>query len=416
MRRRHTHTNSVGLGIWGPAQPSPARRPRRFGRTLQLCGLLVVGCLLAVFTPTPDAFGQSSGSSMSGAESTPERRSVVIGIEPVYQTLSEDGNSIDQLSSEIWLSVPIGTATTAWVKSQGGTTSATSLSRTTRWGDTQAGISTGFPMGEHRLAASLRINVPSGQPAVDSLGTSILLSQTAFGLQLPNYGRGWSLSPSLTGVFTLGDNWTLGVGALYRYFGGYTPFDGIDATYTPGNEVLVNGGFDVRLSRTSAWSLDVAFTAYGTDQFDDVDAFDPGNRWTLTSQYQVMRARSHVRVLGRYTGPGRGTVPSVSGPGPSNEASTSVQALPRSYTGRLDYRVATSEQLAFRLGVGVSHYDATDIEFAGPWNLEDARTLGTARAGLDLRLGSSVNWQPGAAFTAGSYRQLAVRSALVWRP
>lgn len=353
---------------------------------------------------------------MSESEDAPEKRSVVIGIEPVYQSLSEDGNSIEQLSSEIWLSIPVGAATTVWARSQGATTSATSLSRTTRWGDTQAGISTGLPMGDHRLAASLRVNVPSGQPAVDSVGTSILLSQTAFGLRLPNYGSGWSVSPSLTAVFTAGDRWTIGIGALYRYFGGYTPFDGIDATYSPGNEVLVNAGFDWRLSRTTAWSLDAAYTTYGTDQFDDVDAFDPGNRWTLTSQFQVMRAGSHFRILGRYNGQGRGTVPTLSTATQPSSASTNVQALPRSYTGRFDYRVATSERFAFRVGGDVSHYEATDIRFEGPWELDDARTLATARGGLDVRFGSAMSWQPGIAFTAGSFRQVAVRSALLWSP
>ncbi|HHP7238388.1 hypothetical protein [Longibacter sp.] len=414
--RRRTHIDFVSPGVLRRMWNAVVSTAHGCEGAVWVYGPLLAGCLCVLVVHAPDAFAQNSGAAMPETDATPEQRSVVVGIEPAYQTLSEDGNSIDQLSSEIWLSVPIGSETTVWAKSQGATTTATSLSRTTRWGDTQAGVSTGLPMGDHRLAASLRVNVPSGQPAVDSLGTSILLSQTAFGLRLPNYGRGWSVSPSLTAVFTAGDRWTLGVGALYRLVGGYTPFDGIDATYAPGNEVLLNGGFDWRFSRTAAWSLDVAYTAYGTDQFDDVDAFDPGSRWTLTSQVQMMRANRHIRVLARYTGQGRGDVPSLSGLGPPDAASTNVQALPRSFTGRLDYRVAPTEGFAFRLGGGISHYDATDIEFSGPWNLDDARTLVTARGGLNVRLGSTTTWQPGVAVTAGSFRQVSVRSALMWSP
>jgi hypothetical protein len=206
----------------------------------------------------------------------------------------------------------------------------------------------------------------------------------------------------------VGDRVMLGFGGAVRYLGPYPPLDRLDATYDPGDELLVAAGFDVRVSRTSAWSVDAAYTFYGTDDFDGTETIAPGDRWVLTSQVRTRSGRRDLRALVRYVGRDRSTVPSPVDDG-------AVRSVPNSVLGQVELALPLGPTTRVLVQGGGLHYTETSAANVAAWTLSDARTLGRVGGGLDLRLGSAVHWRPQATVTVGDVQSVSARMGIVWR-
>ena len=346
---------------------------------------------------------------------TAERRPAEVGMAPAFFRVSESGNTLEQWSSHLWISVPAGARTQLWAQSRLAGASATGRRSLDGWGDTQAGATAAWSLASGSLVGSLRLNIPSGRQAVrpDQLETSILLGQPAFGADVANLGQGWNVTPGLTWAVPLGDRLMLGIGGSFRYLGGYTPLDDAPEKYTPGNEILLNAGLDVRLQPETAVSLDVAYTRYGADEFDGAEAVETGARWTLTSQVRTVLGRqTDLRVLARYTGQGQSTLP----PPPNSVLpAEDVQTLPQSVLGRVDARVPFGRTVRLAVHTEGARYDATATTLGGDWDLASSRRLLRVGGGPDVRLGDAIFWRPELSYTTGSFSRITARFSLYWR-
>lgn len=390
----------------------PASLPLRTG----LIGLLLVGLLLLALGGMAPLLVCAQPSDV---RLTAERRPVEVGMEPAFFHLQEEGNTLEQWSSHLWLSAPLGRRTHLWARAQMATASATGRASLDGVGDTRVGVSTVRSPGAGSLVGSLQVNIPSGRQSArsDQLETTVLLGQPAFEASVASLGQGWSVVPGLTWALPLGDRVVAGLGGSFRYLGGYVPLEDGGPTYTPGNEILLNAGLDVRLRPATAWSLDVAYTRYGTDEFGGVETFAPGDRWTVTTQIRTSLGRqADVRILGRYTGPGQGTLPPPPGGAGGDR---SLQALPESLQGQVDGRFPLGRTVRMVVQARVARYASTDatLRTAPPsdWDLGSRRTLTQVGGGPEIRIGDAVSWRPHVTYTGGTFRRITARFALIWR-
>jgi len=346
---------------------------------------------------------------------TAERRPAEVGMAPAFFRVDEEGNTLEQWSSHLWISAPIGRRTQVWAQSRVAGASATNRRSFDGWGDTQVGATAAWTVAQGSLVGSLRINLPSGRQNLraDQLDTSVLLGQPAFGADVASLGQGWNVTPGLTWAVPVGDRLMLGIGGSFRYLGGYVPLEGASEMYTPGNEVLLNAGLDVRLEPETAVSFDVAYTRYGTDEFDGVETVEPGNRWTLTAQVRTTLGRqADLRILGRYTGQGQSTLP----PPPTSVLSAEeAQTLPESVLGRVDARVPMGTAVRLALHAEAARYSATETTIGADWDLDRSRRLVRIGGGPEVRLGDAIFWRPELSYTAGSFSRVTARFALYWR-
>jgi hypothetical protein len=402
-------TNRISMSI--------QRMPIRRALLPSIAGSVAVFLLMTLVAASArPALGQTGSVGL-----TAERQPVELGIAPSYVQVDEAGNTLEQWSSRLWVSVPMGTSTQLWARTRMASTTATGRAGLDGWGDTQIGLATAWSVGGGSIAANLSTNVPTGRQQIrsDELETAVLIGQRPFEMDVASFGQGWSVSPGLTWAIALGEDVMLGVGGRYRYLGAYVPRTGDDETYTPGDEILLNAGFDVRLRPSTAWSLDAAYTLYGADEFAGVETFEPGDRWTVTTQVRSVQGRRDLRVLARYTGYGKGTLPPLPAAGLdaplASDAAQTVQALPQSIAGTVDLYLPLGRALRLGLQAGGAYYDATDTTIGGAWDLSAERTVGRVGGGPEVRLGRTLVWHPQASYTFGSFTRFSAHFALYWR-
>jgi hypothetical protein len=139
------------------------------------------------------------------------------------------------------------------------------------------------------IVLSLGLNIPSGKKTLtfEEFGTSFLISNSFFRLQVPQFGMGFNASPSIIWAAPISDRFVVGAGAAYQYRGAFEPIVGL-GDYDPGDEISFTGGCDVKVNPTSSLSLDAVFSLYGKDQLDKVEIFAPGNKLLLALRYEKL--------------------------------------------------------------------------------------------------------------------------------
>lgn len=374
--------------------------------------ILSLACLLGWGSTPFESVAQPMPSLSS------QRAPVEVGIDPVAQTIRHDGNTLTAFSSRAWLAIPIGDATRFWMQAMAGSVDGSGVPQLAGLADAQAGLSHVRSVGSTSLNLTVGANLPSGQTelASDELETAILMSQSFYGLQMSSAGQGWSVSPGATLVVPLSDAVAIGVGATYRYFAAYAPIDAQD-DYTPGNEVLLAAGLDLKITPTSAWSLDASYTVYGADEQGDVKSFEAGNRVALTTQYLMATRYQQLRVLARYEGRARSTVQPLTTGSPldASPLPQELRTVPQRGAAMVHYstRLRPRVQIALR-GEGYL-YGRTDRRAVGEWTLDDSQALFRGAVSLPLSLTPTLTWSPRVAVTAGSFTGLEGGASLRWR-
>ena len=92
----------------------------------------------------------------------------------------------------------------------------------------------------------------------------------------------------------VGDALVVGAGVAYQYRGQFAPRENA-SEYDPGEELLVTGGLDYKLSPRAAVSADLTYATYGEDDWGGVK-LSAGSRVTATAQV-LTGAGFTVRVL-----------------------------------------------------------------------------------------------------------------------
>ncbi|RMH76794.1 MAG: hypothetical protein D6681_21310 [Calditrichaeota bacterium] len=152
------------------------------------------------------------------------------------------------------------------------------------------------------LVMGVGINLPSGKKALlpEEFQTSVLLSNTVFRFQVPNFGQGVQVSPHLTWATPLSENVVFGMGAAFKFSGPYRPRSTDSLDYDPGEELLLTAGFDLRLGPAAYLSGDAIVNFYTTDRLGDRDLLSPGPKLTAFLQYRQHFGFHELWLLARY--------------------------------------------------------------------------------------------------------------------
>jgi hypothetical protein len=222
-----------------------------------------------------------------------------VAFAPLFQGWSlEDGVRFSQLSVGVYAFAPLNRNLSVSLR---GTYASCSgdITRISELCDTQ--LSLNYHLEAAHIVFSCGVNLPTGRRELSSeeFGTSVLLSYQLFGLAAPNYGQGFSVNPGVSWAVKANEDVVLGLGGTYHYKGGFKPLAGV-GEYDPGDELLLTGGVDCRLSEHSSVSADVIFTAYQSDRFEGDDIFAAGNKWVASVRFRSYLGSDELSLLGRY--------------------------------------------------------------------------------------------------------------------
>jgi len=126
------------------------------------------------------------------------------------------------------------------------------------------------------------LNLPSGKSALktEEYTVATVLTIPAFNFRTPSLGQGMDVQAGLSGARELG-GFVLGYGVNYLLKGAYKPFDDVEDTYNPGDEL----GFSLGAERRVQWlgkdmrlTGDVLYSMYFSDTWLKERVFKSGNR------------------------------------------------------------------------------------------------------------------------------------------
>jgi hypothetical protein len=224
-----------------------------------------------------------------------------IRIMPVYQrwTIAPD-TAFSELSIPVMIYLPVRYN---WSVSLSGSRAAVKgddFADLNGLADTQ--LSTSYHVESANLLLSFGVNLPSGKSALTlpQLTTSAVLSSNVFQFQVPNFGQGLNISPGFTWALPVRENFVLGFGGSYQYKGQFAPLTASGLKYDPGDEMLLTGGFDTRLSTNTTLTGDVIFTFYGKDKINGGEILGPGNKLVANLQFRRYFGFNELGFLARY--------------------------------------------------------------------------------------------------------------------
>lgn len=312
--------------------------------------LLIV---LLVLASTAEAFAQQRAPLL-----TSQRQRIQITTSVLYQRYMEDDAEIAELSFPLFISMPLGRRMGISLLASQATASGDGLETVTGFDDVQVTLSYARRLGRSSLVLNVGTNLPSGKHGLTQgeFDTVVPLSFNFYDFQVAGFGQGLSVSPGVTWAIPLSDDFVLGVGASYLYRQGFEPLEGMEDSFTPGNEILLTGGVDLRLSRRAVLAGDVTYTLYEEDEVGDVAVFGAGSKTTATVQFKHYQGFNELRLVGRYRGRA-----------PSEVLSDSVlvtqpeRALPNEFEVRATYTRRLSSVVTAGFLLGGRYFEETPL-------------------------------------------------------
>ncbi|MBN1893529.1 hypothetical protein JW906_03495 [bacterium] len=135
---------------------------------------------------------------------------------------------------------------------------------------------------DDKMLLTFGLNLPTGKHALTSeqVPVASVLAMPAFNFRVPTLGQGLDVQAGLNGAGEFGD-FVVGYGATYLIKGPFQPFDGLEDSYNPGDEITFALGADrnaVLLGREMRLTADVLYTLYFPDTWGEEKVFQSGNR------------------------------------------------------------------------------------------------------------------------------------------
>ncbi len=289
------------------------------------------------------------------------RAPTVVTLGAQYQRYTDQG-SVAESSFPVGVVAPIGSHFSMSVQAGYAIVTGAEVEALSGLSDVQASLAYAARLGDASLVASLAANLPSGKQELTSeeFETSILLGNNYYDFRVPSLGQGLNIVPGVTWAVPISEVLVVGLGIAYQVKGAYTPLQEGE-TYYPGNEILLTGGVDYRLSRTGALSGDMSYTMYGADKWGAM-SYTAGDKITASAQYLGLFGFNEVRLLTRYRTRAKSDVPGSAG---------TVFELPSHWEAAASYRAR----------VGRSYLGAaTRLNIFGA----SSTAIGVAREGLTL--------------------------------
>lgn len=355
-------------------------------------------CGLALLAIAPDsARAQGADGLYIGSQRAP----IHVRATAVYERYEDDHASLSQLSLPVAVSLPLARNLGLTVQSQYVTTEGDSLAAVSGPADTQLGLSYFTPLGPGSAVVTLGANLPSGQRelAVAEAETAFLVGQAFYGFSLPTLGQGLSVAPGITYALPVGDRLALGLGLSYQYRAPFRPRADVEGDYDPGDELLVTGGLDYRVSPTSTLSLDLTYASIATDTWGDF-TYDAGNAVAATAQVRTRWGRHDVHLLGRYRSRGTDERAVAVGFG----ADSAIPAQGRAFA---DVRFRLTERLLMGVLVQGRHYAASDY-------FPDSKVIADVGLRPEVRLTPQLALVGRARLSAGDVSGFALGGGIAW--
>lgn len=210
------------------------------------------------------------------------------------------------------------------------------------------------------------------EAAVASLIASDLLL-----FRVSNWGTGGGAGIRAAATRRVG---TVGAGLSVGYFVGqdFSPADGQDFRYRPGNNLVVRAALDRSIGRAGKASLQLTYRQYADDRVDGANLFRTGDRYQAIGSYSFASGRTSSAVV--YAG-----------------------ALHRTEGVFLSDLTSTGGQTFVVVGGG-ARFRSGSVVFVPSLDFRALRRADGTGQGYDGRIGGSVEWSIGSVTLAPSAR------------
>jgi len=146
-------------------------------------------------------------------------------------------------------------------------------------GLTDTRISGSFITMEDKLLITAGVFLPTGKTKLEKDQASVASALALYPLnfRVPSFGQGLMANLNAVMAFETKD-FIIGGGLGFVYKNGFKPYENFDAVYKPGMEFSINAGGESNWSRKFKLTLDVTYTLYGKDTYDETEVFKSGNK------------------------------------------------------------------------------------------------------------------------------------------
>lgn len=307
--------------------------------------------ILSLLLVSP-VFAQQSGLYIGSAQ-----RPVQISAGTVYQQYSDEDRQLSQIAFPFRAYIPVGRGVGVSLLTTPVLVNADSLASVSGFTDAQVAVSFFQNIGSGSLVLSLSSNLPSGKRELteDEFATMALLSQDFYGFGVPVLGQGFNLAPGITIAYPINNNFVIGAGASYQLKGDFKPVQNMLDSFTPGDELMITGGFDVRVGSMWAVSANVSYITYQEDELGDVSIFESGDQAFMALQLLGNLGTNQLRVSTRFRTKAKSVLPVADG------VVTAPRTIPRQFQFGATYRIRIQDTIQATILGRVGYYDSTDF-------------------------------------------------------
>ncbi len=247
------------------------------------------------------ATGTLRGEDIYSTMQHPPAKRLFANLLPLYQNWSlKDSSDISEITVPVFVHYQLNR--NLGLSFRGSHASAEGDHVQTLSGLTDTQLDINYRPQNYNFVFHLGFSLPSGQRELteEEFETSILVSNNIFNFRRPNFGQGLNVTAGVSWAQSLSDNVVLGLGVSYHLKGKFRPLRDLPDDYTSGDEILLTGGFDLRLNNTTTFSSDLILTFFGTDKLGTDGVFAPGNRLVLNAQFRKYFGFNEFWLFTRY--------------------------------------------------------------------------------------------------------------------
>ncbi len=279
-------------------------------------------------------------------------------IAPLLQRWSSNGASFHESSVVLTIYQPLSRVASVSAR---GSFAATGGDITALRGLNDIQLSGNYYWESANLVFGLAMSLPTGKKklSIPEFQTSTLLAENLFRFQVPNFGSGFNISPSLTWALSLSEEIVLGFGTAYQYRGEYTPIENA-GNFKPGSEILGTFGMDIRMGEVSSLAFDVVYARYGKDRLNGADVFGSGDKIRAVAQFKTFFGSDQLTVLATFRSKAKAEAGFGGALNPLQQRLT-----PNQGELLLAYGVRFSQRISMQFALEGRFFEKTPAQFSG---------------------------------------------------
>lgn len=299
------------------------------------------------------------------------QRPIKITLGTVYQQYSDEDRQLSQVAFPFRAFIPVANGVGISLLTTPVLINADSLVSVNGLSDAQIAISYFRDVGPGSVVLSLSSNLPSGKRELteDEFATMALLSQDFYSFGVPVLGQGLNLAPALTFAYPINNNVVVGAGASYQMKGDFKPVQDMVDSFTPGDELMITGGVDVRVGRSWAVSTSFSYIMYQEDELGGESIFESGDQAFVSVQLLGNLGTNQLKVATRYRSKAKSLIPISrtdlnASPTSTDELpafTTAPRTVPQQMQLSASYRMRIQDGIQATILGRAGYYDETDF-------------------------------------------------------